>query len=174
MPAVLASILASIAPMTVCAGVMPTAYAVTGLTGIPVAFIAVAVILALFCVGYVAMSRRIRNAGADAFVSPGLGRTTGVAAALMALVAYESFQVATAPADWLQWALDYATAPLHGAASTLSPVVDDGTMGPNRGLHSRRLPASTFLAYPPGRTGPVTRRMPGQRPQSLSCTRWRR
>jgi len=93
--AVLAFILASIAPMTVAAGVIPTAYAVTGLTGIPVAFGVVAVVLALFCPGYVAMSRRIRNAGAFyAFASAGLGKVTGIAAALMALVAYESFQVA--------------------------------------------------------------------------------
>jgi len=62
--AVLAFILASIAPMTVAAGVIPTAYAVTGLAGIPVAFGVVAGVLALFCPGYVAMSRRIRNAGA--------------------------------------------------------------------------------------------------------------
>jgi amino acid transporter len=61
---VLFFIVAAIAPMTVAAGVIPTAYANTGLTGIPVAFLAVAVILALFCAGYVAMSRRIRNAGA--------------------------------------------------------------------------------------------------------------
>jgi amino acid transporter len=93
--AVLAFILASIAPMTVSAGVIPTAFAVTGLTGIPVAFVAVAVVLALFCPGYMAMSRRIRNAGSFyAFASAGLGRVTGVAAALMALVAYECFQVA--------------------------------------------------------------------------------
>jgi amino acid transporter len=94
-PSVLAFILASIAPMTVCAGVITTAYAVTGLTGIPFAFIAVAIVLALFCPGYMAMSRRIRNAGAFyAFITAGLGRTPGVAAALMALVSYESFQVA--------------------------------------------------------------------------------
>ena len=62
--AVLAFILASIAPMTVAAGVIPTAYAITGLAGIPAAFLVVAVVLALFCPGYVAMSRRIRNAGA--------------------------------------------------------------------------------------------------------------
>jgi amino acid transporter len=62
--AVLAFILASIAPMTVAAGVIPTAYALTGLAGIPAAFLVVAVVLALFCPGYVAMSRRIRNAGA--------------------------------------------------------------------------------------------------------------
>ncbi len=95
-PSVLAFILASIAPMTVAAGVIPTAYAVTGLTGIPVAFLAVAVILALFCAGYVAMSRRIRHAGAFyGFVAAGLGKIPAVAAALMALLAYESFQVAT-------------------------------------------------------------------------------
>ena len=70
-PSVLAFILASIAPMTVAAGVIPTAYAVTGLTGIPVAFLAVAVVLALFCPGYVAMSRRIRNAGAMRSPPPG-------------------------------------------------------------------------------------------------------
>ena len=65
------------------------------MTGIPVAFLVVAVVLALFCSGYVAKSRRIRNAGAFyAFVSAGLGKVSGVAAALMALVAYESFQVA--------------------------------------------------------------------------------
>ena len=64
MLAVLAFILASIAPMTVAAGVIPTAYALTGLTGIPAAFLIVAVVLALFCPGDVALSRRIRNAGA--------------------------------------------------------------------------------------------------------------
>ncbi len=95
-PSVLAFILASIAPMTVCAGVITTAYAVTGLTGIPFAFVAVAAVLALFCPGYLAMARRIRNAGAFyAFVTAGLGRVPGVAAALMALVGYESFQVAS-------------------------------------------------------------------------------
>jgi amino acid transporter len=95
-PSVLFFILASIAPMTVAAGVIPTAYAVTGLTGIPVAFLAVAIILALFCAGYIAMSRRIRHAGAFyGFVAAGLGKVPAVAAALMALLAYESFQVAS-------------------------------------------------------------------------------
>jgi amino acid transporter len=95
-PPVLAFILASIAPMTVCAGVITTAYAVTGLTGIPFAFIAIAVVLALFIPGYLAMARRIRNTGAFyAFISAGLGRVAGVAAALMALAGYECFQVAS-------------------------------------------------------------------------------
>jgi len=63
-PAVLAFILAGVAPLTVAAGVIPSAYATTGLTGIPAAFIVIAVTLALFATGYMAMARHITNAGA--------------------------------------------------------------------------------------------------------------
>jgi amino acid transporter len=93
-PAVLFFVLAGVAPLTVAAGVIPTAYQTTGLTGIPAAFIAVAVILAIFAVGYVAMTRHITNSGAFyAFVSRGLGRAVGVAAALVALLSYSFLQV---------------------------------------------------------------------------------
>ena len=93
-PAVLFFVLAGVAPLTVAAGVIPTAYATTGLTGIPAAFLVIAVILALFATGYVAMTRHITNAGAFyAFVSRGLGRPVGVAAALVALLAYTFLQV---------------------------------------------------------------------------------
>jgi hypothetical protein len=56
--------LAGVAPLTVAAGVIPTAYATTGLTGIPAAFLAIAVILAVFSAGYVTMARHVTNAGA--------------------------------------------------------------------------------------------------------------
>jgi len=93
-PAVLFFVLAGVAPLTVAAGVIPTAYATTGLTGIPAAFLVIAVILALFATGYVAMTRHITNAGAFyAFVSRGLGRAVGVAAALVALLSYSFLQV---------------------------------------------------------------------------------
>jgi amino acid transporter len=92
-PAVLFFVLAGVAPLTVAAGVIPTAYAATGLTGIPAAFGAVAVILALFAAGYVAMTRHITNSAPDAFVSQGIGRAVGVAAALIALVSYTCLQV---------------------------------------------------------------------------------
>ena len=94
-PAVLAFILAGVAPLTVAAGLIPTAYAVTGLTGIPAAFLVIAVVLAVFATGYMAMSRNIVNAGACyAFIAQGLGRATGVAAALIALAAYSCLQIA--------------------------------------------------------------------------------
>jgi amino acid transporter len=93
-PAVLFFVLAGVAPLTVAAGVIPTAYATTGLTGIPAAFLLVAIILAVWATGYVAMTRHITNAGAFyAFISRGLGRPAGVAAALVALLAYTFLQV---------------------------------------------------------------------------------
>jgi amino acid transporter len=122
-PSVLFFVLAGIAPLTVAAGVIPTAFATTGLTAIPAAFLVVAVILAVFAVGYMAMSRRIAHAGAFyAFITRGLGRPAGVAAALIALVAYSLLQVglygALGPAaaseaaarlgvhwQWWEWAL---------------------------------------------------------------------
>ena len=93
-PAVLSFVLAGVAPLTVAAGVIPTAYATTGLTGIPAAFVVVAVILAVFSAGYVAMARHVTNAGAFyALISRGLSRPAGVAAALVALVSYSFLQV---------------------------------------------------------------------------------
>ena len=81
-------------PFTVVAGVVTTAFAVTGMTAIPFAFIAVAAVLCLFSVGYVAMSRHVVNAGAFyAYISQGLGRVPGVGAAMIALVAYNMMQV---------------------------------------------------------------------------------
>jgi amino acid transporter len=93
--AVLAFIMASVAPLTVAAGVIPTAYAATGLTGIPAAFIVIAIILGVFSAGYVAMARHITNSGAFyAFISRGLGRVTGVSSSLIALLSYNFLQVA--------------------------------------------------------------------------------
>ena len=88
-------VVASMGPLLVTAGLVPTAYAVASLTGVPAAFLAVALALAVFAVGYVAMGRRIRNAGAFyAYISRGLGRPTGVGAAFVAVVAYNLMQVA--------------------------------------------------------------------------------
>jgi amino acid transporter len=93
-PQVIYFALSGVAPLTVVAGVVTTAYAVTGLTSVPAAFYLVAVVLAVFSVGFVAMSRHIRNAGAFyAYIARGLGRPAGVGAASIALVAYNLLQV---------------------------------------------------------------------------------
>jgi amino acid transporter len=94
--AVVFFVMSAAAPLTVVAGVVPTGLAVTGLTGISIAFIAVAVVLAVFAVGYVAMARHIANAGAFyAYVAQGIGRPFGVGASWVALLAYNMFQVAS-------------------------------------------------------------------------------
>jgi len=88
-------VLASMGPLLVTAGLVPQAYATASLTGVPAAFLAVAVVLALFNVGYVAMARRIANTGAFyAYIARALGRPIGVGAALVAQVAYNAMQVA--------------------------------------------------------------------------------
>ncbi|MBO1331886.1 APC family permease [Streptomyces sp. VRA16 Mangrove soil] len=90
----LLSVLAATAPLMVVAGVMPTTFAVVGAVGQPLLFLALGVVLALFSVGYAEMSRHVHNAGAFyAYITRGLGPTAGSAAALVALVAYSSFQV---------------------------------------------------------------------------------
>ncbi|BCJ50056.1 amino acid permease [Actinoplanes sp. NBRC 14428] len=88
------AIASSVAPLTVVALVVITALAVTGLIGVPVAILAVAAILMVFAVGYMAMSRHIDNAGAFyAYVAQGLGRPLGVGTAWFALFVYNSFQL---------------------------------------------------------------------------------
>jgi amino acid transporter len=93
--AVVFFVMSAAAPLTVVAGVVPTGIAVTGLTSISIAFVAVAVVLAVFAVGYVAMARHIANAGAFyAYISQGIGRPLGVGASWVALLAYNMFQIA--------------------------------------------------------------------------------
>ncbi|MFV2008564.1 MULTISPECIES: APC family permease [unclassified Micromonospora] len=93
-PQVVFFVLAAAAPMTVAASAVPTAYAVTGLTGVPVAYAATAVVMLLFAVGYVAMSRHVVNAGSMySYIAHGLGPAWGVAAAFVAVVAYNLMQV---------------------------------------------------------------------------------
>jgi amino acid transporter len=109
-PAVVFFVMSAATPLTVVAGVVTTGFAVTGITGLPVAFVVIGAVLALFCVGYVSMARRVANAGAFyAYISQGIGRPVGVAGAWVALVAYNALQVG------LYGAIGAATTPLLSA-----------------------------------------------------------
>lgn len=84
-----AYVVSAATPLTVIAGVVTLGYATAGLPGIPVAFAVIAVLLGLFAVGYVAMARRMSNAGAFyAYIAAGLGKPLGVGAAWVAVAAY--------------------------------------------------------------------------------------
>ena len=113
---------AGAAPLTVILGAVTTIYAVVGSTVVPVSYLVAAAILAVFTVGFVAMSRHIVNSGAFySYISRGLGRVVGVGAAFVALPAYAVMQIGLfglfgvvasglldsfgIPVDWFQCAL---------------------------------------------------------------------
>ena len=113
---------AGAAPLTVILGAVTTIYAVVGSTVVPVSYLVGAAILAVFTVGFVAMSRHIVNSGAFySYISRGLGRVVGVGAAFVALPAYAVMQIGLfglfgvvasgllesfgIPVDWFQCAL---------------------------------------------------------------------
>jgi amino acid transporter len=106
-PAVVFFVMSAATPLTVVAGVVTTGYATTGLTGIPLSFLIVGAVLAIFSVGYVAMARQVANAGAFySYISQGIGRPFGVGASWIALLAYNGLQVG------LYGAIGSAAAPL--------------------------------------------------------------
>lgn len=88
------TIIAASAPLTVLAGGVPTNYAVAGLLGVPQAYLILGILLVVFAVGYTAMSRHVQNAGAFyAYVTEGLGPRSGIGAAILALVSYNMMQI---------------------------------------------------------------------------------
>jgi amino acid transporter len=93
-PAVAFLIVAASAPLTVIAGGSTSAFSVTHVLGVPFGFVVLAATLAVFAVGYAAMSRFVTNAGAFySYVSQGIGRPAGIGAAVLALIAYNAMQV---------------------------------------------------------------------------------
>ena len=87
-------IVAASAPLTAVAGGQAATYLVTGNRGVPFMFIPLGIMLALFAVGYAAMSRHVTNAGAFyAYVARGLGKVWAVGAAFVAVVAYNAMQI---------------------------------------------------------------------------------
>jgi amino acid transporter len=92
---VLGYVLSGVAPLTVAAGLITVAFAVTGITGVPFTLAVVVAFLGLFAVGFLSMAPFVSNAGAFySYVMRGLGRPMGIGAAVVALGAYNCLQVA--------------------------------------------------------------------------------
>jgi len=93
--AVLGSTLSAVAPFTMVAGLGVVGLGVTGNLGLPLGYVVVGVLLAVFSSGYVTLSRHLRHAGAFySQAAAGLGPAAGVAGAWVALLAYNALQVA--------------------------------------------------------------------------------
>ena len=86
-------VVAAAAPLTVMAGVAPLAVLIGGI-GAPVGYLAAGVVLLLFAIGFMAMTRHTGGAGAFySYVTIGIGRPAGMAAGLLAVVAYNALQI---------------------------------------------------------------------------------
>lgn len=87
-------VVSAAAPLTAVAGGVPISMLLGNGAGIPGTFVLATLLLLLFAVGYVAMSRHVKNAGAFyAYTARGLGGVMGGAAALIAIVAYNCMQI---------------------------------------------------------------------------------
>ncbi len=88
-------VVAAAAPLTTIGGALPVMLAISNGPGVPMAYVVVALVLLLFSVGYATMSHHVVDTGAFyAYVTKGLGRTTGLGAASLALLTYTAIQAA--------------------------------------------------------------------------------
>ncbi|MBJ3813866.1 APC family permease [Shimwellia pseudoproteus] len=88
-------VVAAASPLTGVVGGLPVAIFAGNGAGIPVVYLLACLILMTFSVGFIAMSRHVTNAGAFyAYISLGLGRHSGAAASILALLGYISIQIA--------------------------------------------------------------------------------
>ncbi|WP_058962177.1 APC family permease [Type-E symbiont of Plautia stali] len=88
-------VVAAASPLTGVVGGLPEAIISGNGGGIPVFYILSCIILMLFAVGFIAMSRHVNNAGAFyTYISKGIGENWGASASVLALMAYISIQIA--------------------------------------------------------------------------------
>lgn len=107
-------VVSAAAPLTGAGGGIPPSMLFGNGAGIAGSFLIVTLILLAFSVGYVAMSRHVKNAGAFyAFAAQGLGGRIGGGAALIAILSYNAMQVglmgllgAVASGTFAQFGLD--------------------------------------------------------------------
>lgn len=98
-------VIATAAPLTVMVANTPLMVSSGNGVAAPVDALIATVIMFLFTVGFVAMSKYITNAGAFyAFIQKGLGRSVGLGSAMLAVVSYAMILIA------LQGFIGYATA----------------------------------------------------------------
>ena len=87
-PGIVFFVVAAAAPLAATLGASPLVFGANGVGG-PGAYLGAMIVLLLFAVGYATMSRYVTSAGGfAAYISQGLGRSWGFAAAFVALLSY--------------------------------------------------------------------------------------
>lgn len=91
--AIVFMVVAAAAPLTVVAGTFPVGIAAGNGAAFPASYVICTAVLLLFAVGFTAMARRIRGAGAFyTYIAHGFGRHVGLGAAFLALLSYTAVQ----------------------------------------------------------------------------------
>ncbi|MFC8419878.1 APC family permease [Streptomyces sp. NPDC057236] len=86
-------VLSAQAPLTGIAGTLPVPLGLGNGGGAPAAYALVGLMIGLFAVGFIAMSRHVTDAGAFyTYISRGLGRPLGVGASQIAVLCYSATQ----------------------------------------------------------------------------------
>lgn len=86
-------VVSAAAPLTVIAGTVPLAILIAG-PAAPTAYLVVGVALAIFAVGFMAMTNRIsRTGGFYTYIAAALGKHMGLGAGILALVSYNAMQI---------------------------------------------------------------------------------
>ena len=86
-------VIAAAAPLTILVGFAPLGLMVSG-AALPVGYVVPGIVYLLFAVGFTAMSRHIRGAGAFyAYITEGLGKTVGAGSSVVAYVGYLGGQI---------------------------------------------------------------------------------
>lgn len=97
LPALVFFVVAAASPLTGLVGGMPIAILEGNGGGIPSIYILSGMVLLLFSVGFITMSRHIKNSGAFyAYISAGMGNNIGISGLGLAILAYVSIQLAIA------------------------------------------------------------------------------
>jgi amino acid transporter len=86
-------VVATAAPLTILAGIAPLAILIGGI-GAPAAYLFGGLTFVIFAVAFTRMTKHVGSVGAFyAYVTKGLGRTTGLGAAVLALMSYNTLQI---------------------------------------------------------------------------------
>jgi amino acid transporter len=95
LPDVLFMVIATAAPITAMTGNVPVSVGFGNGIGAPAGFLFGMVVLTIFAVGYVAMSKHIVSTGAFyGYISQGLGRVLGMGSGLLTVLTYIAFESA--------------------------------------------------------------------------------
>lgn len=86
-------VVSAAAPLTVMAGVAPLAILIAG-PAAPTAYLIAGATLVVFAIGFMAMTRHVKQTGGFyTYITHALGRTVGLGAGILALVAYNAMQI---------------------------------------------------------------------------------